>query len=73
MAKQTAIFLLQIASTANMRVAILLLSVLIAGGVASRQLASLDNEDAIEHQRILAELEELHRLRERMLQEGAIF
>ena len=32
--------------------------------------ASLAAVEALEHQRILAELEEVHRLRERMLQEG---
>ena len=31
---------------------------------------SLAEADAAEHQRILAELEEVHQLRERMLQEG---
>lgn len=35
-------------------------------GLAGRELS----EDAVERQRILAELEEVHQLRERMLQEG---
>ena len=34
---------------------------------------SLAAVEAAEHQRILAELEEVHRLRERMLQEGETF
>jgi hypothetical protein len=37
---------------------------------AGRSLAESD-ENALEHQRILAELEEVHQLRERMLQQGA--
>ena len=36
---------------------------------AGRSLAEVD-ENAFEHQRILAELEEVHQLRERMLQQG---
>ncbi len=42
------------------------------GQIKGRNLAEVtDSEDAaLEHQRILAELEEVHQLRERMLQEG---
>ena len=36
---------------------------------AGRKLAEID-DNALEHQRILAELEEVHQLRERMLQQG---
>ena len=36
---------------------------------AGRKLAETD-DNALEHQRILAELEEVHQLRERMLQQG---
>ena len=35
-----------------------------------RNLAELTEASALEHQRILAELEEVHQLRERMLQQG---
>lgn len=35
-----------------------------------RSLAELTEATALEHQRILAELEEVHQLRERMLQQG---
>ena len=54
---------------ANMKMAILLLTVLAIGATA-RQLKEGSTENAMEHQRILAELEEVHQLRERMLQEG---
>lgn len=54
---------------ANMKMAILLLTVLAIGATA-RQLKDGSTENAMEHQRILAELEEVHQLRERMLQEG---
>ena len=50
---------------------LLILSLLVVGGLAApRRLLVVDNEAAAEHQRILAELEEVHQLRERMLQEG---
>jgi sensor domain CHASE-containing protein len=55
------------------RFLILLLSVLIASA-ASRTLldgiSQASEADQEEHQRILAELEEVHHLRERMLQQG---
>lgn len=50
-------------------VVMLLLSILMVG-VSSRKLLDADVDVAMEHQRILAELEEVHQLRERMLQEG---
>ena len=53
----------------NMRLAVLVLSVLLVS-VTSRQLQNIDADSASEHQRILAELEEVHQLRERMLQQG---
>ncbi len=53
-------------------ISVLLLSIL-AVGVASRQLLDADVDAALEHQRILAELEEVHHLRERMLQQGRAF
>ena len=37
-----------------------------------RQLSEVSQGTAAEHQRILAELEEVHQLRERMLQEGKV-
>ena len=59
------------------RLALLLLSILcvVMGGTAHRLLTSSSLEtnaavEAQEHQRILAELEAVHQLRERMLQEG---
>ena len=69
---------LQAAATMNYtRLALLLLSILcvVMGGTAHRLLATSSLEtnaaaDAQEHQRILAELEAVHQLRERMLQEG---
>ncbi|DBB08832.1 hypothetical protein WJX82_011463 [Trebouxia sp. C0006] len=39
---------------------------------AGRKLAETD-DNALEHQRILAELEEVHQLRERMLQQAATY
>ena len=59
----------------NTRVALLVLSMLVAGAAAHRLLAANSAKaaslaDAAEHQRILSELEEVHQLRERMLQEG---
>ncbi len=53
-------------------ISVLLLSIL-AVGVAPRQLLDADVDAALEHQRILAELEEVHQLRERMLQQGKAF
>ncbi len=53
-------------------IAVLLLSILVVG-VASRQLLDANMDTALEHQRILAELEEVHQLRERMLQQGRAF
>lgn len=57
---------------AHMKMAILLLTVLAIGATA-RQLKDGSTENAMEHQRILAELEEVHQLRERMLQEAATY
>ena len=54
------------------KISALLLSILIVS-VASRQLLDADMDTALEHQRILAELEEVHQLRERMLQQGQAF
>ncbi len=57
-------------------IAVLLVAMMIIGAVADpRTLLEAGSEDvelsvATEHQRILAELEEVHQLRERMLQEG---
>ncbi|DBA78093.1 TPA: hypothetical protein ACH3X2_008066 [Trebouxia sp. C0005] len=53
-------------------ISVLLLSILVVG-VASRQLLDADLDSALEHQRILAELEEVHQLRERMLQQAATY
>lgn len=65
---------------ANRRFVVLLLATVFVAGAASHRLLSTDltsqrparelSEDAVERQRILAELEEVHQLRERMLQEG---
>ena len=57
------------------KVALLLLSLLVVGSTAHRLLEANsqkaeDVSEAAEHQRILSELEEVHQLRERMLQEG---
>ena len=59
----------QVEKMVNMRLAVLVLSVLLVS-VTSRQLQDTDADSALEHQRILAELEEVHQLRERMLQQG---
>ena len=53
----------------NKSLAVLVFSVLLVS-VTSRQLQDIDADSASEHQRILAELEEVHQLRERMLQQG---
>ncbi len=66
---ECALLLAQVKKTVNMRLAVLVLSVLLVS-VASRQLQDIDADSALEHQRILAELEEVHQLRERMLQQG---
>ena len=57
------------------KTALLLLSLLVVGSAAHRLLEANSQKaegfnDAAEHQRILSELEEVHQLRERMLQEG---
>lgn len=54
------------------KMSVLLLSILVVS-VASRQLLDADMDTALEHQRILAELEEVHQLRERMLQQAATY
>jgi hypothetical protein len=59
----------QVEKMVNIRLAVLVLSVLLVS-VTSRQLQDTDADSALEHQRILAELEEVHQLRERMLQQG---
>lgn len=59
----------QVKKMVNMRLAVLVLSVLLVS-VTSRQLQDIEADSALEHQRILAELEEVHQLRERMLQQG---
>ena len=53
-------------------IAVLLLSVMAIGAQTRKTLGTVDvaTIEAMEHQRILAELEEVHQLRERMLQEG---
>ena len=48
---------------------VLLLSLLVISA-ACRQLRGVEADYATDHQRILAELEEVHQLRERMLQQG---
>ena len=50
---------------------ILLLCILLAGATA-RYMSDAVSSDAMEQQRILMELEEVHQLRERMLQEGEL-
>ena len=55
--------------------ALLFLSMIVLGATAHRLLEATSQKtgalnDAEEHQRILAELEEVHGLRERMLQQG---
>lgn len=59
----------------NINVAVLVATLLIIGACAEPRKMLADTEEgkvtgAQEHQRILAELEEVHALRERMLQEG---
>lgn len=51
---------------------LLLVSITLAGAQSRKTLGTVDTDtiQAMEHQRILAELEEVHQLRERMLQEG---
>ncbi len=59
--------------SSSLAVACLLAALLVAGALAEpRKLleAGADLSEANEHQRILAELEEVHQLRERMLQQG---
>lgn len=59
--------------SSSLAVACLLAALLVAGALAEpRKLleAGADLSEAHEHQRILAELEEVHQLRERMLQQG---
>ena len=46
--------------------------ILSESSIEGRQLSEASQETAVEHQRILAELEEVHQLRERMLQEGEV-
>ena len=53
-------------TTIDCKLIALLLCMLLVGATAR----SLNSNDALDHQRILAELEEVHQLRERMLQEG---
>ena len=57
------------------KMAMLFLSMIFVGAAAHRLLEATSHktevvDQAAEHQRILAELEEVHQLRERMLQEG---
>lgn len=62
------------AGTQKTAATLLILSLLVVRGFAApRRLLVVDNEAASERQRILAELEEVHQLRERMLQEGKGF
>lgn len=52
-------------------VAVLITVMLMGCALAEPQkVLAANDKTAIEHQRILAELEEVHQLRERMLQEG---
>ena len=53
---------------------VLFLAALMVVGVCAepRNLLTRQGAETGEHQRILAELEEVHRLRERMLQEGRL-
>ncbi len=53
-------------------IAVLLVSVMFIGAQSRKTLGTVDvaTIEAMEHQRILAELEEVHQLRERMLQQG---
>jgi len=57
------------------KMALLFLSMIVLGATAHRLLEATSQKtgalhEAEEHQRILAELEEVHQLRERMLQQG---
>ena len=54
----------------KMALAALLVSFVVLG-VTSRKMMDAEMDASLEHQRILAELEEVHQLRERMLQQGA--
>lgn len=57
----------------RLQITVLLLSSILLGAAATpRNLRDGISAEAREHQRILAELEEIHSLRERMLQEGAV-
>ena len=58
----------------NAKIACLVISMLCLGAAAHRLLETgkRDLADAEEHQRILAELEAVHQLRERMLQQGRV-
>ncbi len=55
-------------------IAVLLVSVMFIGAQSRKTLGTVDVAaiEAMEHQRILAELEEVHQLRERMLQQGTV-
>lgn len=55
-------------------IAVLLVSVMFIGAQSRKTLGTVDVAaiEAMEHQRILAELEEVHQLRERMLQQGKV-
>ncbi|KAA6424935.1 MAG: hypothetical protein FRX49_05109 [Trebouxia sp. A1-2] len=56
-------------------IAVLLVSVMFIGAQSRKTLGTVDVAaiEAMEHQRILAELEEVHQLRERMLQQAATY
>jgi hypothetical protein len=55
-------------------IAVLLVSVMFIGAQSRKTLGTVDvaTIEAMEHQRILAESEEVHQLRERMLQQGKV-
>ena len=55
-------------------IAVLLMSVMLIGAQSRNTVGTVDvaTIEAMEHQRILAELEEVHQLRERMLQQGTL-
>ncbi len=55
-------------------IAVLLVSAMFIGAQSRKTLGTVDvaTIEAMEHQRILAELEEVHQLRERMLQQGKV-
>ena len=65
---------LQFVSMNKINVAVFFAALLVIGACAEPRKMLADTEgrlvEAQEHQRILAELEEVHALRERMLQEG---